>query len=213
MAKESARKQIAALLYEGEALYFVRRKGEEGLSLPCLAAPKAFPRHALTQHFRKQYGVECYIKMKLPQIEVTGHSKTYVQAYLIDAKMPKEAGDYEFLALEEGDPLLDQLDPISQGVAKRGYIFLPFYISHIRTVPLFPEDQEKVYWQIQCLRYFVGKKIPRDELYDFEGLVDSAASLTRINAAFALICNRYHADPKEYVRHLEYREKHRKELR
>ena len=214
MAKKRSKKLIAALICKDEALYFVRLKGEQMLSLPLVNATGICLKRALVKGLRNAYGLEAYIIRKLPQIVAyEGKKGTLIDVFLIDADFSNLNGTCEFVPLEEDDIRVKGVDYISAAVAKRGFIFLPFYTQRMRTIPLLEADQEKVFWERECLRYFRGKKVPRAEVAEFEGLIDSASSMRRINEAFAMICNRYGADPNVYLRYLDYREQRREALK
>ncbi|MCR5349181.1 MAG: hypothetical protein K6E59_06225 [Bacilli bacterium] len=213
MARKSAPAQIAAIAFSGQALYFIRPMGEEGVRLPMLFHSGLGQKRALVRYMRKEFGVEAFIVRKLPQIVVSGQPSSLVDPYLVELQLPEGENELPFVALEEGDPGLEGTDPVSAGVAKRAFIFMPFYTQWMRTVPLLEADQEKVYWELECLKHFQGRKVPRAEVHEFEGLIQSASSLRRINEAFAMICNRYQANPNEYIRYLKYRQKRREDLK
>lgn len=213
MADSRRSKLVAALIYKDEGLYFVREKGNGAFTLPMFPCSGASKKGRLVKGLRNEYGIEGYLIRRLPQIVAYDYKGFLVDSYLVEVDLSHLNPAYEFVAITEDDVRMKDVDPVSAMVAKRGFIFMPFYQQRMRTVPFFEADQEKVYWEIACLRYFKGKKVPHAEVREFEGLVDSASSLRRINEAFAMICNRYGANPNEYIMYLDYREKRREALK
>lgn len=205
---------VVGLIYRDDALLFLRKKGDPNapLTLPGVAKKGVGNKRNLNRYFKQEFAVKPRYLSALPEIVIYLEEESYLlRPFVLDATI--DAHDaYDIVAVEETDLPSLKLDPSSAAIAKRAFIFAPWYRRQDRTIPLLDRDQEKVYWQQQCLAYF-HRRIPSAEREEFDGLVHSASSVRRINEAFAMICNRYGCDPNLYIRYLKYREEKRKAYR
>jgi|GEM_PF-1712993 len=209
MAKVILHKRKYALIYRDDALLFIRLPGEKAFRLPSVEGNKKALRLFLAEHL----GVnEAVVVRALPESIFYGAGWSELQSGFVIQADVASSGDIEARFVEEGDLPLLEVDEASKGLATRGYIYAPLNQGKPRTVPLLPQDDEKAYWMVECVKYF-RKKIPSAEREEFIALVYSASSMRRINAAFVALCNLYKANPEQYNRYLEYLEKRRKAYR
>ncbi len=202
---------VMGLVFRDDALLFLRPKANPGASLSLPMTPKKGLglKRNLNRYFLREFGAKPQYLSTLPEIVVYLETESFLlHPFVVDQGLPSNA-TYDVFTVEEDDLASLDIDPSSVAVAKRAFIFAPWYRRQERTIPLLPRDQEKVYWQQQCLEYF-KRKVPSAERAEFDGLVHSAASMRRINEAFAMICNRYGCDPNLFIRYLDYRERKRK---
>lgn len=205
---------VMGLVYRDDALLFLRQKGNPSapLSLPGVIKKGLGNKRCLNRYFLAEFGAKPVYLSSLPEIVVYLEEESFLLSpFVLEAELTVKE-NMEVVPVHEEDLAQLNLDPKCAAIAKRAFIFAPWYRRQERTIPLLDRDQEKVYWQQQCLAYF-HRRIPSAEREEFDGLVHSAASMRRINEAFAMLCNRYGCDPNLYIRYLKYREEKRKAYR
>ena len=212
--KKKVFRYAVALLYRDDSLLFLRKKGsKDPLSLPCCIKKGVGHKRNLKKYFLTEFGAKIAFLRNAPETVVYLEEESRLaRPFSIQCDVMEHPDGYEFVFLDEKDLATAEIEPMSQLLAKRAFIYAPWYQNRPRTIPLLERDQEKVYWEIECLKHF-HRRIPSAEIAEFEGLVSSASSLRRINAAFTMLCNHYRCDPNQFIRYLDYREKKRKALR
>lgn len=208
MKRSEQADKIFALIYAGDALLLLRKKGSDSWDLPYGKDKKD-----LRDFLQTAIGFEATNIQDLPPfIAYIRHLDVKMRFVLVEGAPHLEGKDYEILFAEYGSAEQRGLPYRSLLAYERGWTYAPFYKGMPRTVPFLEYEDEKVKWQIDCLHFF-RRFIPAKNRKQFTGLYESAASFRRMNLAFKTLCETYRVDPKLYEEHLAYRRKRQEVLR
>ena len=214
MARSATVHRVYLLLFRDEKLLFVRFPGQDKFRLPSLVgAKKPSPDDAL--YAASYFGAELDYFKKFHSHDFLVDGVRYRCAIeALDCSVDALGAKAEVLFLETSDPRLEEVDPVSLALANHAYLYAPLYLGQKRTVPFLKARRERNARLVKVLNFFARRgKMPGYVVSDFIGLIESPASATRIEKAYARICKNHSLDPHEYSRHKRYLRTRRKELR
>ena len=208
MSKKTKRYVAYGLILNGEQMSFVSFDGKTK-SLPCLLHDSRPSKRYFLSYLKARFGLQARITRRiLREIREYEDDIRYVDLYLLEPKSPCEA----LIPLYWDEAETAEIEDKQAIYVQRGYVYLPYLEKMERTIPFEEEDEDHVIFLRDAIEYF-DARVPGYERKQFFGLIKSAASFRRINAAFCEICNTYGLDPTEYRDYLSYKKKERKTLR
>ena len=211
MAHLKILRRLVALVYVDGKLLFYRVPGAKEYDLPQVDASGLFEKRLLKKFLRENFRISPVLEREVP-LSMYEENGLMIEARAFVFKipeLPEQDGLLEILLSEDGAKGYP-LTPGAFVLGRRGYLYAPFYMGKVRTVPLIPEYLENAWWKMDCIRFF---KVPSKVKKEFRGLVNSPSSMKRINGAFRDICQAYKMDPLEYKAHLAFLERRREELK
>jgi len=199
------------LFFVGDALLFVRNPETGIYSLPIAYGKKA-SKKVRDRLAADVPGLRFIGAFAMRRFRVDGLTyDSYPLVFTLDPDKVPQGEQYALLT--ERDERFAYVDGGSRAMAELAFIYAPLYLLQERATPLLPENRQYIYWQIQVIRHFRGRKIPKAEVAEFEALTRAASSVRRINAAFWTLCHTYNCNPGDYYRHLKFRAARREALK